>query len=267
LRESPARRWLAVGLVTVIGAAVGVVLATHRRPVYSSTAIVSSARLNALTEALPGYVEATTSLASTYSRIAMTDVVENQVAKRLALPLAKVRARIAATPVPDDPVLRIVALGPTSTAAQRLARATAVALVDYISGLVSSTSKQAGLLSRYASTTVDRQRLSARAGALRAAGASASGGALAADELELSKLSLRQKALTSSYVNQALDATSGATPQILTAAGPATSDRVSKIQDYGAIGLGAGLIVALAIERAAWARARARRSRIRLQIV
>jgi hypothetical protein len=244
-------------LVAVIGAAVGVALAYHRHPVYSSTAIVSSARLDALAEALPGYVEASTSLASTYSRIAITDAVEAPVAKRLGLPLATVQQRISATPVPGDPVLTIVGRGPTAAAARRVVAATAASLAHYISGLVSSSSQQAGALSQYTATTAAMEALSVRIARLQLAGSSAT---LRSAQLEQSRLSLRLKGLSSSYVNQALNATSGAGPQILTAAGPASSDRGSKAEDYGAVGLLAALIVGLAIERLAWARARARRS-------
>ncbi len=243
--------------MAVIGAAVGVAFAYHRHPIYSSTATVSSARLDALAEALPGYVEAGTSLASTYSRIAITDAVEAPVAKRLGLPLATVQQRISATPIPGDPVLMIVGSGPTAAAAQRLVAATAASLGHYISGLVSSPTQQTSMLSRYAATTAAIQALSVRVARLRLAGSSA---ALRSAQLEQSRLSLQVKALSSSYVSQALNATSGAGPQILTAAGPARSDRRSKAEDYGAVGLLAALIVGLAIERLAWARARARRS-------
>lgn len=251
------RRWIAVGLVAVMGAAVGVAFAYHRHPVYSSTATVSSARLDALAEALPGYVEASTALASTYSRIAITDAVEAPVARRLGLSLTAVRQRISATPVPDDPVLTIVGSGPTAAAARRIAAATAASLVRYVSGLVSDSAQQASVLSQYASMTAVLQALSVRIARLRRVGSSA---ALHAAQLEQSRLALRLKGLSSSYVNQALDATSGAGPQILTAAGPASSDRRSKAEDYGVAGLLAGLIVALAIERLAWVRARARRA-------
>ena len=100
----------------------------------------------------------------------------------------------------------------------------------------------------YTSVSTAIQRLNRQIGFVSASKSSksaASVASLSASHRALTRLSLQVQGLASSYINQKVSATSGANPQVLTAASPATSDRVSKIDDYGLIGLLAGVAVAL----------------------
>ncbi len=262
MRELSWRRWLAVSLLVAVGAALGVVYGLNRKPVYSSTATVSSARVNVLAEALPGYVSAATSLASTYARFASSGAVESAVASRLGLPLAAVRDRLAATPVPDDPIIMIVGTGRSALAARRLAATAAGALVAYVARDVVNPAAARATMAQYVSANAQLQRLSVRVERLRfnrSPGFTSPG--LKAALSQQAEVQLRLRALASDYVNQSLAETSGASPQVLTAAGPVTSNRESRIEEYGAIGFVAGLLLGLLIERAT---SLPRRSRVRI---
>jgi hypothetical protein len=235
-------------LLGLIGAGLGVAEGFRHQQTYSSTATVSSARVGVIEQGLPGYVEAATSLASTYSRIVMSDAVEARVAARLHLPLAIVRGHVTATPTPDDPVLTIVGTAPTAAGAQRLASTTAQALNQYVTSLIVDPIGLATLIREYTSATNSIDRLNQQIRKVSASASAKSAASLASlhtAHLALARLSLQIQAIASSYVDQTVSGTSGANPQILTAAGPATSDRESKVEDYGLIGLAAGLIVGL----------------------
>jgi hypothetical protein len=251
LREISWRRWFAVGLLAAVGAAIGVASGIRRHPVYSSTAIVSSARVNVLAEALPGYVSAATALASTYSRIATSDVVKSAVARQLKISVNDVDARLSATPVPDDPVIMIVGTGPSAGAARRLASTGATSLVAYVAHMVGSPAAAQSTLAKYTSANDQLLKLNAQVGRLRAnqVPGSSPGPSLKAALAQQAQVSLRTRSLASTYINQNLATASGAAPQILTASSPAGNDRRSRIEDFGLIGLAVGLILGLLIER------------------
>lgn len=261
MREITWRRWLAVGLLGIIGLAAGIVVASKRKPVYSSTATISSARVNVLAEALPGYVSAATSLASTYARITMSDAVEVPVARRLGLPLPVVQARLSAAPVPDDPIVTVIGTGRSPHAARQLVSAAASSLVSYVSTLADSPAAANGTLAQYSQASAKLQRLNDQVSKLRANGGRTAGAALKTALSRQSQTSLSVRALGSSYISQSLARTSGASPQVLSASTAAASDRRSKLEDFGLIGLAVGLIVGLLAERATGVRARQRRRR------
>lgn len=259
MRDFSWRRWIAVSLLAAIGAAAGVLYGVKKAPVYSSTATLSSARVNVLAQALPGYVSAATSLASTYARIASSDAVESAVARQTKLPLSAVRARLAATPVPGDPVISLIATGPSAAAARRLASSGAQQLAAYVAHLVVSPGAAQATLAQYTSANLQLLRLNTRISSLRAHTTSpGTSPALKAALAQQAQLSLRTRALASDYINQNLDTTSGASLQVLTASSPASTNHRSKVEESGLIGLGAGLLLGLLIERATSLRGRRR---------
>jgi hypothetical protein len=215
--------------------------------------------VNVLAQALPGYVSAATALASTYARIATSDAVASAVAKQMGLPVSAVSARLSATPVPDDPVIMIVGTGPSADAARRLASSGAHALVSYVAHMVGSSAAAQATLARYTSANDQLLRLDTRVSRLRAnrvPGSTATSASLKAALTRQARVSLQVRALASDYVSQNLATTSGASPQVLTASSPPGNDRSSKIEDFGVIGLVAGLLLGLLIERATSLRSR-----------
>ncbi len=235
-------QWMIITAVVGAGLVLGLVTGARQRATYSSTAVISSARVNVLAQAIPGYVPAATSLASTYARIATSDAVETRVADRVGLPLAYVRDNLVAVPIPDDPVLTIIGTGRSALSAMRLARSAAESLAAYTRELTTDPAATRQILAEYAAAEAGMDRSKAAVARLQSDTSDVS--ALRAAEAQQAQASLRVQALASAYVSASSSQTSGASVQILTAAGPPTSNRRETLADYAIVGLLVGAIVA-----------------------
>jgi capsular polysaccharide biosynthesis protein len=156
------RGWATVIVVVLAFVAAAVVVGLTRTPTYSAESDMNVGAVNLRVQAQSGYTAGAEALASSYSRVVMSDVVVRPVARELSLAPDVVKKRLSATPVPDEPQFRIIAKGPTS--------ADAIALADAATRQMQTYSEQAttgkgpdsaaALLKRY-------QRQSARAVKLR----------------------------------------------------------------------------------------------------
>jgi hypothetical protein len=168
------------------------------KPTYTSDTELLVGSPNATVQAVPGFAAATESLASSYSRAAQSSQVIAPVARQLGLPLGIVAARLAVTPIPDSNIITVVASGPSSAAAQTLARATASELTKY----VNQSQAQGGL-----STVLAAYRSAARAAivarntlrSLRALHSKPPEAAFTKAETAISVTQVRAQALSSEY--------------------------------------------------------------------
>src|SRR4051794_13327230 len=134
-------------VLVCVGAAVALGMA--RKPHYTAEATLNVGKLDAQTQALPGFIQGATSLASSYSRVATSDRLQRKVARKTNIPLSEVRGNLAAAPVPGAPVMRINGTADTSRDAIRLTSGATDALVEYIHGLATGNDAARKLLTRY----------------------------------------------------------------------------------------------------------------------
>jgi hypothetical protein len=121
---------LAIAPVLVL-VVVAAAIAAVRGPTYTSDAQLNVGGVNLTTQSIPGYSVAVAQLAVAYSRSIYATPLVNKVAKQVGSSPSDVVHNMYATPVEQAPVVRIRATGSSPSQAQRLANATADALVSY----------------------------------------------------------------------------------------------------------------------------------------
>src|SRR4029079_16305345 len=108
--ESLRRYWWLVCLIGLIGAGLGVAYAQLQRdPVYTADAELSVGRVDVATQAIPGFVAASRTLADTYSRAISAKAVIDQISRKTGLSKSDVLDRVTATPVPNTATMRVIA--------------------------------------------------------------------------------------------------------------------------------------------------------------
>jgi capsular polysaccharide biosynthesis protein len=241
------RRHLLLFLVPVIvcvGAAA--VYGFSREPNYTAEARMGIAKVDvAAPGALAGFTTAAQSLAETYSRVIQAEPVVRDLARQLNSTPERIRARLSAVPVPDTPVFRVVATGPTEDAAVRLANAGTDSLQSYLRKLTADT-ESTRLLQQYKRAALAASEASAVRSEARAAYEQARTRrnriALVQADADLAVARVRANSLQEAYALRAQGGTtSSANPQVLARASSAGSDRRSKFQLLVALGLLAGV--------------------------
>jgi hypothetical protein len=246
------RHPLAVVLPAVLGLAAGLAVAASRPTVYSASAVLAVEQLNANSPgALAGYAQAAPKLAETYSRGIVAESVVTEVASRTGATTAQVHSRLSANPVPSTPVLHVQGRGPTADGAVAMANAGSEALVSYVAVTGSSTEVSDSLFARYEIAALALQRALARRddaeGAYRSETSTATRKALLRARAAVEAAQLKVDTLRANYqLSQQGEA--GSNPlQVVSPATNATSDRLSKMQLFGFLGLLAGVVVGLAV--------------------
>src|SRR5690606_4040141 len=85
-------------------------------------------------QAVPGVVEASRSLAETYSRLIQTDAIVARTAEILGVDPDQVQGSIGASSIPNASIIRVEATAAGAPAAAARANAAAEALVEYAAG-------------------------------------------------------------------------------------------------------------------------------------
>jgi capsular polysaccharide biosynthesis protein len=246
VRAHPLLVMLAVAVCVGAGIAAGVA----RTPIWTAETRLSLGSIDVATQSLPGYVEATRSLAAAYSRAAQSTPVVRAAAATARLAPAQAAHRLSASPVADTSVLRVVGTGPDERSAAAVANAGSDALVRYIRRSTSVNASDAILRDyrraqdrvQQLTTRRDRQRRQylAQPSRARRAGLQDVTAALATAQLQADTLGDRFKS------NQQ-DRPSADFVQVLSDATTAASDRTSALQLRAFTGLVAGLLLGLAL--------------------
>ena len=226
--------------------AVALAYGLTRPAVYTSETRLGIAKVDANAPgALAGFAVASQSLAEAYSRIIDAEPVIEDTAKGVGLSDITVRERVRAVPVPDTPVFRVVAQGPSAEGSVALANATGASLERYIAELNRSAPESRSLLRRYDASVRRLERL--RDVLDRVEGADAPRERLVDARARVETERLRADALRETYSLSAQSGGSSPVPQTLTQAVAATSDRMSRLQILLFIALVAGAAVGLAL--------------------
>jgi capsular polysaccharide biosynthesis protein len=248
------RHPLIVVAIVCACAGAGLALGLTRAPVYSAESQLGVGSIDVDSQALPGYVEATQSLAGSYSRAIASDPVLATLSQSTGESRVALRGRVSASPIAESSVIRVDAKAPAAADAVRLANAGAGALVRYVRGLGTSRAESDAVLDELRAASLRLQRLERRrhrlarrydkqpTAAVQRRLQVAAAEANATDE-QVKALAARyqadqQRLPKSNFVN------------VLTSATTAASDRRSAIELRAFTGFVAGLLLAAALATA-----------------
>jgi uncharacterized protein involved in exopolysaccharide biosynthesis len=248
-----ARNKLLVVAVAVIFAAIGLVFGHSRKATYTASATVQVGQVNPNSPGFFGYVQSSAELASAFSRSIAAEPVLTAGRGKLGLAPATVVKRLSAEPLPEAPAFRVIATGPSELAAMRLANTAAGAVIDYEGKTNSANPEAATLLQEYQDASVHLQQ-KAKALARLSRDKSASEQALVRAEAERNAAAVKLKAVGVAYTGAVTSqAPRSGLVSLLAGASSASSNKRSKTELYGFIGLLLGVVagccVAVARER------------------
>ncbi len=168
-------------------------------------------------------------------------------------------ARLAATPVPDSPFLRIQATGPTAPAAEGLASAATGALMDYIRRSGGTNTQATRLLQRFRAAQAKAETAATAVGRAKRAVTKSPDSNSARNRLEkaqtdLETTTLRARGLRAAYLQQAQNTTSGIPVRVLNQADAAASDSGQKLRLILTVAVAAGIALGVALATAVAAR-------------
>lgn len=242
------RHWFLVLVLAVIVGLAGAAFAFQQGPTYTATAQLSVGSVDAQTQAVPGYVQAAESLASSYSRIATTSVVLGPVARDVRSTQGDVRSRLTVTPVINNPIIQVTAKGSSAADALALARAASKQLVTTVAAQGGTGhSADAGLLARY--RTASKAAATAKSKLDRLKGSvSASQSAIDDAQSKSDTAQLEVQAAGQAYTDSITTNRSASGLKLFDAARPGGNDRRKTMERLGFIGLvvGGALGIALA---------------------
>jgi len=246
------RHWPIVVVVTVLFTGVGAFVARLQNPVYTAEARLAVGRIDVSAPgAIATFATATTSLASQYSRAIDARGVTSRAARGTGLTTAQVAARVSATPVPQSPVIRVMAVGTTQNQAVLLANKAGYGLVGYTTALNRSNPDSDRLLRLFRTNSTEVVRLQTRVNTLTRrqinTPSTRTRFLLNEERVNLQVAQLQLTAARTAYNSATSSQASTQLVQMLTPAAFASSNRSSRLQFYGFIGFAAGLAAGLAL--------------------
>jgi uncharacterized protein involved in exopolysaccharide biosynthesis len=230
-----------------------VAAALLRDPVYTAqTRLAVDARTDANAPgALGSIAVATEALAAQYSRTIAAAGVTRRVAETTGMKPGEVSAHVKATPIPESPIIKVIATAGTSYQAVRLANLSSAALIGFTNELNQSDPDTPRLLRRFRDASGDLVRARSQVTDLRRQHRNEPTES-SRIRLQRAQVDLEVAQLRADTARQAYDASvRGQTPstsiQTLTPASGASSDRSSKLQLFGFVGATAGFALGLAL--------------------
>jgi uncharacterized protein involved in exopolysaccharide biosynthesis len=246
------RHWLAVvfPILLLVGGAVA--LGVKRPPKYTATATLQVGHVYVSNPAgVSTIIEATQTLAGVYSRTIQATAVQQDVAQRLKRASVPISGGLAATPLPNTPLIKVTAEATSAAGATALANAGAASLVDYVNHEVRATDvtgtltkryKQAALAYRQAKDTSDRMQRRYELHRNRRNKSARDEAGAATDSALLTLQTLR-----ASYEQAVQGGVASAAVQPFSRAGPASSDRSRTMQILVFVGVLGGIAAGVAL--------------------
>jgi hypothetical protein len=237
------RNKLLVCAVAVALALIGGAYGLSRPRIYTASADLQVGQVNPNSPGFYSYVLSASALATAFSRAIDAEPVLATVQHKLALTPSTAIGRLSAAPIPDSPAFRVIATGPTSSAAIQLANVSANAVIAYESESNSANPEAASLLREYREASYRLQQL-VSSDARLALKKNLSAEEHARAEAEKSAVEVRLKAIGSAYLGAvASQAPRSGLVSLIAGASGATSDHRSKAEIYGFVGLLAGIVL------------------------
>jgi uncharacterized protein involved in exopolysaccharide biosynthesis len=239
-----ARNKLVVCAIAVLCALAGAWFGRSRPPTYTAAATLQIGQVNPNSPGFFGYVQSATSLANAFSRSIEAEPVLSTIQHKLKLAPAVALARLSAEPIALSPVFKVVATGPTQSAATQLANVAAGAVIAYESKSNSANPEAASLLHEYREASLELRHISRKLAQLPRATSAASIEALARAEAERSEVAVKLRAIGNSYTAAVISqAPRSGLVSLLAGAASATNNRKSKLELYGFVGLLTGIVL------------------------
>jgi Chain length determinant protein len=233
-----------VALFAVLLTLAGVGYGLLRQTTYTASATLQVGQVNPNSPGFLGYVQSASSLATAFSRSIAAAPVLATVERKLALGPSEATPRLSAEPIPLAPAFRVIATGTSDSSAIRLANAAAGAIIVYENRSNSSNPQANSLLSDYRAASLGLRQAEAQLADL---GSSPDPDALAKAEAEKAAAQVKLRGIDTAYIAAvASQAPREGLVSLVAGATSASSDRKSKIELYGFLGLLAGLIVGCA---------------------
>ena len=234
--------WVTFAISVVLITALAIAAGLLRSPDYTAEAKLAIDESAGGAAGLAGFAANSQSLAAGFSQAVNAPGVVHRVARRLDLPQGEVRSSVTASSTVGSPVLRVQAVSSSASAAVALANATSAALIAYVNGVNNGdVAAQKKLLQEFRSATVRVNRLESKLKVLEGSGASSAGVNKARADRDAADLVAG--AASDAYKASQESRVSAGQLQVLSPAGQASSDRSSKLQLLGFIGLLIGIAV------------------------
>ena len=230
-----------VAAIAVLGAVVGLAIGIARPATYTASATLQVGQVNPNSPGFLGYVQSASSLATAFSRAIGATPVLTEVEEKLGVPASSAVSRLSSEPIPLAPAFRVIATGDSEAAARGLANVAAGAVVTYESKANSANPQAKALLSGYRNATASLRQAEAQVDNLSGSGNQE---ALIAAEAQRNAAKVKLQGIESAYVA----AVTSQAPReglvtVLAGATSAESDRKSKVELYGFLGLLAGILL------------------------
>jgi hypothetical protein len=231
------------------------VVALARPPVHTAEARLLVGGLNVEAQAVPGFVEASRTLAETYSRLVSTRAVEERVAAILQVDVEDVVGHVDATSVPESSIIKVSGEGDDAESAVRFAAAAAQALDDYADE-AATTAELDALLDEFRQASLTLNQAIARRDALdrqynaRLDAGSATDAdleALTAAQADLDRARLEADTLATAYSEQRELSTGSGNLDLIAPASHGGDDRGRNLQLAIAAPVLLGLIAGVAL--------------------
>jgi uncharacterized protein involved in exopolysaccharide biosynthesis len=261
--EAIRRGWPLIVACMALLAAAGGVFAIQRTPTYTAQVRMNAGASDVRAEALPGFVDAAISLAASYAETVGSQGVVSRIAATTGLPRDTVKARVTATDIPESPIFKIDAQGPSAGDAIKLANASAAGMLDYLNDSKRQGDDSATLLTRYRAASQRAGDINAQINRLKENLISLTSSARDARQKRINQLTveadtanLQAQTLGQLYQTARQNTEGSAQLRLLDPATSAASDRMSVLQQMVFVGLvagallGMGLVVLLAASRA-----------------
>jgi hypothetical protein len=244
--EAIGQYWALPVFMGLLLAIAGGVLGYIREPTYTAKTQLNAGSVEAQAQAIPGYVEASKSLADAYSRTVRSRAVLVPLSNDLRQSATDLASKVSASPVPDSSVFTIEATGASARAAVDLANAATMEINRY-ANQQARRGPDRGLLDQYRNLTKRASRLDSRADAarreFRRTDTLASRERVADLSSEAETVRLEAQGLQQAYVTRTSASQGAGGVTVLSTAADATSDRREKTQLWALGGLVIGLFV------------------------
>jgi capsular polysaccharide biosynthesis protein len=243
-------KWIVL-LFAIALALVGFGIGRSSKNTYTASATLQVGQVNPNSPGFYGYVQSAASLATAFSRSISSEPVLATVQHKLNLAPSKAISRLSAEPIPQAPAFRVIATGPTEYAAIQLANVASGAVIAYEGQSNSANPEAESLLSEYRAASV---RLQHDGEALAHifhrvhGGSSTPKSVLVRIEADRNADAARYRAIGAAY-NAAIasQAPRSGLVSLLAGATSASSNRSSKTELFGFLGLLIGVVVGCSV--------------------
>ncbi len=247
------RNKLLVCVCALVLALLTAVFAHGRARTYTASTTLQVGQVNPNSPGFYSYVSSAAALATAFSRAIVAEPVLAEIQHKLKLAPATAAARLSAEPLPLSPAFRIFATGPTAASAISLANVASSAVVSYVSQSNSANPEAESLLQEYRKVSLEVQNATnnvARQAYFHRTPrgstppfSNALASVRAERETAVAKLAAIRAAYTSAVSSQA---PRNGLVSLIAGASTAGSNRKSKVELFGFIGLLAGVAIGCA---------------------